>query len=1089
MTTYVHRNATFAGFVTHKFRRLGSAGRLLLLCPLALASALAQANDGSVLPFPPTPTASVAGPSLQESTMVRRKVPSRLPAGAPNIVIILLDDVGFGLADTFGGPVRTPTLSRLARTGISYNTFHTTSICSPTRAALLTGRNHHRVGSGTIADRAMDWDGYTGVIPRTAATLPKILGNYGYKTAAFGKWHNTPTADTTAMGPFTLWPTGEGIGFDYFYGFMAFETSQWEPRLYENRNPIEPPKHPSYHLSEDLAERAVDWIRKHEALTPDKPFMMYWAPGAAHGPHQIFKEWADRYRGRFDGGWDALRTEIFQRQKQLGWIPAHTQLTPRAESMASWESIPSSERAFQTRLMEVFAGFAEHVDVQAGKIIDELERLGIRDNTLVFYIWGDNGSSAEGLNGSVSELLAQNGLSSTVPQHIAALNSLGGLEALGGRKVDNMYHAGWAWAGNTPMRHTKLVASHFGGTRNPLVVSWPRNIAPDRAPRPQFHHVNDVTPTILDLLKIPPPAIVDGYPQDPMDGVSMAYSFASAREPGRKRVQYFENNGSRGIYQDGWYACTFGPLTPWQVSSPAQLVAWDSRRDVWELYNLTNDFSQANNLAAQEPGRLEAMKRLFLEVAEVNKAFPIGGGLWTRIDPLDGPTAPGTSWNWKSALSRMPERTAPALGRQSNHVRMEVDVPAGASGVLYALGGASGGVSLFLENGYLNYEYNLFIIERYRGRSSQPLPAGRHVIEVDTRVGQVRGPATVVISVDGVVVATVAVARTSPGAFTAGETFDLGVDLGSPVATEYHEKAPFPLNGVIRDVAIRYGSNQTPSPVPSVNPTTACLTNLSARGFVPAGGGLYSGFIARGTGTKRLLLRAAGPGLAAFGLATGLPDPKLELSAPAVSGPLLSNDNWLAADSAAIAAVGAFPFATGSRDAALTAALTVPGRTNYTVSVTATSPTAAGLVLAEIFDADGPGAPVRLINGSTLGFVGPAENALFAGFVIAGTGTKRLLVRAVGPGLAGFGVPGLLADPQLAVHALDAASALASNNDWAGTAELKAAATAAGAFTIPDAGRDAAVLVTLPPGTYSVLVTGVGNTTGNALVELYDLDP
>ena len=394
-----------------------------------------------MLPFPPTPSASVAGPTLGTSKHQRRVEQSRLPKGAPNILVILLDDVGFGQAETYGGPIHTPTLTRIAESGISYNAFHTTAICSPTRASLLTGRNHHRVGSGTIAERAVDWDGYTGVIPRTSATLAKVLGAHGYKTAAFGKWHNTPATQTTAMGPFTLWPTGDGIGFDYFYGFLAGETSQWEPRLYENLNPLEPPYDPKYHLSEDMADKAVIWLRKHRAYAPDKPFFMYWAPGAGHGPHHVFKDWADRYQGQFDAGWDRLREQTFERQKALGWIPADTKLTSRPETLAAWDNIPESQRPFQRRLMEVFAGFVEHVDTQAGRLVDELDRQGIRDNTLIFYIFGDNGASAEGQNGTISELLAQNQIPNTVEQQIAVMNQMGGLDILGGPKADNMYHA------------------------------------------------------------------------------------------------------------------------------------------------------------------------------------------------------------------------------------------------------------------------------------------------------------------------------------------------------------------------------------------------------------------------------------------------------------------------------------------------------------------------------------------------------------------------------------------------------------------------------------------------------------------------
>ena len=401
---------------------------LAFLCGF-LASASEPADDGSVLPFPPTPSASKAGPTLQESTHHRRVEPDRLPKDAPNILIILIDDAGFGVPDTFGGFAHTPTLSRLRDEGISFNRFHTTAICSPTRAALLTGRNHHRVGSGTIAERALDWDGYVGVIPKTAATIPEVLRLYGYETSAFGKWHNTPANETTAMGPFDRWPTG--YGFQYFYGFLAGETSQYEPRLFENTIPIEPPHSEKYHLTEDMADQAIGWLKKHRAYSPDKPFFMYWAPGAVHGPHQVFQEWADKYKGKFDQGWDKLREEIFARQQQLGWIPADAELTPRDPTMPSWDSIPESERAFQSRLMEIYAGFCEHTDAQVGKLINGLEQLGVRDNTIIFYVRGDNGSSAEGQNGTISELLAQNEIPNTIAQQIKALEELGGLKMLG----------------------------------------------------------------------------------------------------------------------------------------------------------------------------------------------------------------------------------------------------------------------------------------------------------------------------------------------------------------------------------------------------------------------------------------------------------------------------------------------------------------------------------------------------------------------------------------------------------------------------------------------------------------------------------
>ena len=772
---------------------------LLVLLPLTVLAK--QMGDGSVLPFPPVPSASVAAPTLQESTHKRRAEANHLPANAPNVLIVLMDDVGFGQTDTFGGEVHTPTLTRLRDEGISYNTFHTTSICSPTRAALLTGRNHQRVHSGTIAERAVDWDGYTGVIPKTSATLPEVLRNYGYKTAAFGKWHNTPADQTTAMGPFDRWPTGHG--FDYFYGFLAGETSQYEPRLYENLNAIEPPHDEKYHLSEDMADKAIRWMRRHRSFSPDKPFLMYWAPGAAHGPHHIFKEWADKYKGKFDDGWDVYRDRVFARQKAMGWIPTNAQLTPRAENMAAWDSIPDTEKPFQRRLMEVFAGFAEHADAQVGKMIDELDRLGIRDNTIVIYIWGDNGASAEGQNGSISELLAQNQIPNTIEQQIQTLDELGGLKALGTAKTDNMYHAGWAWAGNTPFRYTKLIAAYFGGTRNPMVISWPKGIKPDKTPRPQFHHVNDIAPTLYDILKITPPDMVDGFPQDPIDGVSMAYTFKDAQAPGQKKVQYFDNNGSRGIYADGWFASTFGPLTPWLTVSPG-LDKWDSSKDVWELYHISEDFAQMNNLAAQEPERLEKMKQLFLTQAKENLVFPIGAGIWLRLHPEDRIKTPYSSWTFDSATTRMPEFTAPGLGRQSTLVTIQADLKENATGVLYALGGGSGGLTLFMDQGQLNYEYNMMLIERYKAQTPK-LSAGKHTIEVETILKSPKplSPAEVIIRVDGKEMARTIVARTVPAAFTASETFDVGTDLGSPVSLDYENRRPFAFNGTIQEVKVK----------------------------------------------------------------------------------------------------------------------------------------------------------------------------------------------------------------------------------------------------------------------------------------------
>ena len=531
--------------------------------------------------------------------------PSRLPSDAPNILVVLIDDVGFGISETFGGEVHTPTLSRLAKEGLKYNAFHTTSICSPTRAALLTGRNHTRVGSGTIAERAIAFDGYTGIIPKTAATFAEVLKEYGYHTSAFGKWHNTPATETTSIGPKDRWPNG--YGFEYFYGFLAGETSQWEPRLVENYNTVEPPEDPKYHLSEDLAEKALSWIDQKQSFAPDKPFLMYWAPGAVHGPHHIFPEWADKYKGKFDDGWDAYRERVHQRQIEMGIIPAGTKLTPRPELLQAWDDVPEEQLAFQRRGMEIFAGFAEHTDAQVGKLVDGLDERGLRDNTIIFYIWGDNGSSAEGQMGSISELLAQNNIPNTVDQQLVALDQLGGLEALGSPKTDNMYHAGWAWAGSTPFRSTKLVAAHFGGTRNPMVVSWPKGIKADSRVRSQFHHVVDIAPTLYEILGITPPEVVNGQKQMEIDGVSLAYTFNSPEAQSEKSVQFFDNNGSRAIYKDGWMACTFGPFVPWNTpASVGRIANWDSAEDAWELYDLASDFSQANDLSKTDAGEAQA---------------------------------------------------------------------------------------------------------------------------------------------------------------------------------------------------------------------------------------------------------------------------------------------------------------------------------------------------------------------------------------------------------------------------------------------------------------------------------------------------
>ena len=756
--------------------------------------------DGSVLPFPEPPSASTYGQTIYESKHVRRKEPKHLPDDAPNIVIVMLDDVGFGVPSTFGGEVNTPTLSRVFEQGIVYNEFHTTSICSPTRASLLTGRNHTRVGSGTIAERAVDWDGYTGIIPKEAATVAEVLKNYGYNTAALGKWHNTPANQTSAAGPFDYWPVN--YGFQHFYGFLGGETSQWEPALINDFTPVAPSKSEDYHLSTDLADHAIEWMQNQKAYADDKPFFLYFAPGAGHGPHHIFPEWADKYKGKFDDGWDAYRERVFKRQKELGIVPASAKLTPRAESQPGWEDIPKAERPFQTRLMEVFAGFVEHADVQVGRVYDAIEEMGEKENTIFIYIWGDNGSSAEGQNGSISELLAQNLIPNTIQQQMDALEKIGGLDAIGGKITENMYHASWAWAGNTPFRYTKLIASHFGGTRNPMVISWPKSIQPDKTPRSQFHHVNDIVPTLYDILGIIPPKVVNGFEQMPLDGVSMAYTFNNAHATPAEKTQFFDNNWSRAIYQDGWYACTFGPFTPWIPGGGTKLKTWDPKNDVWELYNLNDDFTQAYNLAKEYPEKLDELKALFLKEAEDNKDFPIGGGNWLRLHPEDVLKSPYKNWTFSQTSRRMPEFSAPGLGKLNNKVVIDLEVPKeNANGVLYAMGGSGAGLTCFMENGRITYEYNMFLIENY-SVSTEILTPGKHTIEIVTQLEKPGASALVTISEDGKELATCDVKRTVPAAFSATETFDVGADMGSPVSLKYHDQAPFEFSGKINSVKV-----------------------------------------------------------------------------------------------------------------------------------------------------------------------------------------------------------------------------------------------------------------------------------------------
>lgn len=776
---------------------------VICLIGLFLGVTQLQAQD---LPFPEPPSASVAGKTLDDSKHQWRVADKHLPADAPNIVILMTDDAGFSNPEVFGGPVHMPTMARLAESGISYNSFHTTAMCSPTRAALLTGRNHHRVGAGQIAEFASDFEGYIGKIPKSTATFPEVLHDYGYNTAAFGKWHNTPIPDLTKLGPFDRYPTG--LGFDYFYGFIAGEASQYEPPLYENTVQIQAPHDPKYHLTEDLAEKAIAWIRTSKTLTPDAPFLVYFTPGAVHGPHQIFKEWADKYDGKFDEGWDALRTMTIEKQKELGWIPEDAVLNPLHETMQKWSDVPESQQEFQIRLMEIYAGFLEHTDVQYGKVVDELERQGILDNTLIIYINSDNGATGEGGNGTIAEWLSQNGMPSTIEQQIDVLNeTYGGLDALGGPKLDAMYHHGWASAGVTPFQGVKLLAAYLGGTRTPLVISWPDKIKHDGIVRSQFHHVNDIAATVYDILDITAPKSVNGVEQEKLDGTSMVYTFNEPEAKGTKTTQYFEIMGGRGIYHEGWFASVFGPRAPWSVD-PTGLLNWEPESEEWELYNLTEDYSQSKDLAKENPKKLAELKKLFDKEAKDNHVYPIGASYYTSFyHPEEMQSSPLKEWTFYEGQVRLPEAIAPKFvsGRSTLSV-IDAEIPKNAEGVFFAVGSISAGFTVYMDKGFLKAEYNAMTLDRYKFSSKSAIPAGKVKIEVETKYDNKErmGPATITFKVNGKAMGEMRVERSVTSIFSASETFDIGMDLGSPVSLDYFDRAPFKFTGKINSINIKY---------------------------------------------------------------------------------------------------------------------------------------------------------------------------------------------------------------------------------------------------------------------------------------------
>ena len=707
--------------------------------------------------------------------------PLRPPAGAPNVLIVLLDDVGFGASSAFGGPISTPTAERLAASGLKYNRFHTTALCSPTRQALLTGRNHHSVGMGSITELATSAPGYNSIRPNTAATLPETLRLNGYSTAQFGKCHEVPSWETSPLGPFDRWPTGSG--FEHFYGFIGGDTNQWSPTLYEDTVPVEPPDDPDYHLSDDLAERAVGWIRQQKALLPDKPFFVYFAPGACHAPHHVAKEWVDKYKGRFDAGWDALREETFARQKELGVVPEDAELTARHEEIPAWDEMPEELKPVLRRQMEVYAGFLEHTDHCVGRVIDALEELKLLGDTLVYYIIGDNGASAEGTpQGTFSEVLLANGAGALeTPEYLASK-----IDEWGGPRAFNHYAVGWAHAMDTPYQWTKQVASHWGGTRNGTIVHWPNGISAKSEIRSQFHHVIDVTPTILEAAGLGQPTFVHGVQQQPIEGVSMRYSFDDANAADRHETQYFEMFGNRGIYHRGWTAVT-KHRTPWIVTGAG--TPFDD--DVWELYDTTKDWSQAHDLSKEMPDKLQELQRLWLIEAVKHKVLPLDDRLAERLNaeiagrPL---LAMGTSQLLFRGMRRLTENSVINVKNKSHSVTAEVVVPeTGAEGVIVAQGARFGGWSLYAKEGRPRYHYNFCDFQRSTVEATDAIPAGTHQVRMEFAYdgGGVAKGGTVTLYVDGEPVGEGRVEATMPFLFSFDETLDVGSDVGTPVSDDY----------------------------------------------------------------------------------------------------------------------------------------------------------------------------------------------------------------------------------------------------------------------------------------------------------------
>ncbi len=772
----------------------------VLAMSLALLASFPQSGWAQeVLPRPEEPFKGKIGLTYKDSEAVKPQL--KIPAtfglkDPPNILLVLIDDAGYGQFGTFGGGIPTPTLDRVANSGLRFTRFHTTALCSPTRAALLTGRNHHSVGSGVIGEAGTGFPGYTGIIPPTAATFAEVLREYGYMNAWFGKNHNVPDWETSLVGPFDRWAAD--LGFDYFYGFVGGDTDQYHPALVENKKRIEPPETNEdgspYHLTTDLADKSIRMMRASKAVAPQRPFFVYFATGATHAPHQVPREWIDKFKGQFEGGWDKYREDTFARQKTLRVIPQDAKLTPRPKSLPAWDSLPEAERKVYARMMEVFAGFTAHTDHEVGRLIDTIEEMGELDNTLIIYMAGDNGSSAEGgLSGLLNEMTFFNAIPEPLDKKLAAIDTLGS------DKNYNHFPASWAWAMDTPFQWTKQIASHFGGTRNGLAISWPNRIKARGETRDQFHHVIDLAPTILELVGVEAPATFNGVAQKPVEGVSMAYTFDDAKAEDRRTTQYFEMLGNQGIYHDGWMASAIRGI-PWlSEPEPGDLVNMP-----WELYHVEEDYSQANNVAKEHPEKLDELVKLFFAQAASHNVLPLDDRKTERLNVDNRPSLTQGRTNFVYPnLIRLPEGAAPDLKHKNHTISARVVIPQeGANGMLVTQGGRFAGYGLYVEDGKLIYYYNLAGVERYIVPSGEVAPTGEVTLKAvyKTDADKPFAGATVSLFANDKKIGEGVILKSIPNRVTLDETFDVGFDTGTPLSDAY--KMPFQFSGTLKDVTI-----------------------------------------------------------------------------------------------------------------------------------------------------------------------------------------------------------------------------------------------------------------------------------------------